>query len=371
MCETSTPDGQFARPLTLLAGKGSRVHIAIIGGGWYGCHLASELAKSNVGAVVFERHDELFIEASGVNQSRLHLGFHYPRSHITRMQSIRGFHQFVAAYPTLSGPVRDNLYAVCQRQSLLDFETYRYVMRASALDFTHVHPADYGVRNVEGALLCGERHLKIAEARRLFRERLGTALRLGTAVERVEPDGRGAFMVNGERFSHVIDATWCQLSPAPVPVYYEPAMLLLYQRRDGGTSHAVTIMDGDLYSIYPFDDNGMYTLSGVVETSLGKYNTSREAWGRIASIGPSEIESLRRRMEVGIAWYYPAFCEEYDYVRPIMAVKTKPVVRSDDRACYVKQQGNHFTVLSGKIDTIFEASSLILNALDVCQEAVA
>ena len=340
--------------------------IAIVGAGWYGCHIARELVRRGVECAVFERHGDVMQEASAVNQSRLHLGFHYPRSHITRVQSIRGFRQFLQEYPSLSGPVESNVYGVCNRHSMLDFETYSFIMRASGLDFEIVNPARYGVRNVEGAMLCPERHLKLNEAKKLFTSELKDVLRLATPVAKLVEEGEG-YRIEGEHFTHVIDATWSQLTPAPIPVYYEPAMLLLYRCKASPLTPAVTVMDGDLYSIYPFDDHGVYTLSGVSETSLGKYGSAADAWARIRTLDPAEVERLRRLMETGMAWYYPAFCEEFTYLRPIMAVKTKPVVRSDDRACYVRREGNLFSVLSGKIDTIFEASSIILESLGISQ----
>ena len=38
---------------------------------------------------------DIFNGASGYNQNRLHLGFHYPRSKKTRIQSKVGFYKFI------------------------------------------------------------------------------------------------------------------------------------------------------------------------------------------------------------------------------------------------------------------------------------
>ena len=53
--------------------------IAIIGGGWVGCHLALNL-KNDHDVVIFDKNDELFSETSYKNQNRLHYGFHYSRN---------------------------------------------------------------------------------------------------------------------------------------------------------------------------------------------------------------------------------------------------------------------------------------------------
>ena len=58
--------------------------IAIIGAGWFGCHIGSELKKKNLEISIFEKEDDIFKNGSGNNTNRLHLGFHYPRSKKTR-----------------------------------------------------------------------------------------------------------------------------------------------------------------------------------------------------------------------------------------------------------------------------------------------
>ena len=71
------------------------MRVAVAGAGWFGCHIASELIQGGHEVVVFEASDDVFTGASGINQNRLHLGFHYPRSYETREQSRDGFQLFV------------------------------------------------------------------------------------------------------------------------------------------------------------------------------------------------------------------------------------------------------------------------------------
>jgi glycine/D-amino acid oxidase-like deaminating enzyme len=67
--------------------------VGIIGGGWYGCHVASVLREQGFDVIIYERNSQLFSEGSRWNQFRLHQGFHYARSWNTRIETIRGFHQ--------------------------------------------------------------------------------------------------------------------------------------------------------------------------------------------------------------------------------------------------------------------------------------
>ena len=56
--------------------------IAVIGGGIFGVTIASKLAKSN-SVDLYEQENDILKSASGINQYRLHRGYHYPRSSST------------------------------------------------------------------------------------------------------------------------------------------------------------------------------------------------------------------------------------------------------------------------------------------------
>ena len=46
-------------------------NLVIIGGGWYGCHLALSLKEKGFKIKLFEKNKEIFSEASLYNQNRL------------------------------------------------------------------------------------------------------------------------------------------------------------------------------------------------------------------------------------------------------------------------------------------------------------
>ena len=66
----------------------------IIGAGWMGCHLALTLMKQGHRLKLFEQK-KIFNGMSGANTNRLHMGYHYPRSFQTRMQSKFGYKEFI------------------------------------------------------------------------------------------------------------------------------------------------------------------------------------------------------------------------------------------------------------------------------------
>ena len=83
-----------------------KIRIAVIGAGWFGCHIGYNLIKKKFKVEIFEKENDIFQNASGNNTNRLHLGFHYPRSFQTRKMSIDGYKKFMKQYPQLSRPLK-------------------------------------------------------------------------------------------------------------------------------------------------------------------------------------------------------------------------------------------------------------------------
>ena len=69
--------------------------IAIIGVGLYGAYIAYKLGKfKNISVDLFEKRKKILDSTSKKNQYRLHIGYHYPRSKETILQTIEGYNYF-------------------------------------------------------------------------------------------------------------------------------------------------------------------------------------------------------------------------------------------------------------------------------------
>lgn len=338
--------------------------IAIIGAGWYGCHLASSLDALGMETKVFEMNARPLHEASGNNQFRLHLGFHYARHYNTRMQSRDGYMRFMERYPSLSGQVVNNIYAVPEQDSLMDFLTYRLIMTASGIDFSEAIDIDFKINNIEGYVVTEERVLHTESARVYFKQRLGDRLIFNQKIESIEEKADKVY-VNGECFDYVIDATWGHFRKPPMEVFYEPTILLYYESKDTREIFpALTFVDGPLCSIYPTEEASLYTLSSVPHTPIGRFSSSSEARAVRNQLNQEFVTSKVKQMEAQITHYVPDFNERFRFVAPQFSIKTKPIASYDDRSCHVFKQGRVFSVMSGKIDTVFFATERILSMLE-------
>ena len=335
--------------------------VAILGAGWYGCHIGSSLRTLGFEVTVFEQHARPLHEASGNNQFRLHQGFHYPRHHGTRVQSRDGFMRFMERYPYLSRGVEENIYAVPRAESLIDFSTYRLIMTSSGIEFRETGDTSVPIREVAGLMLTNERVLLIEQSRRYFAEQLGASLVLNHRVTAIE-NALDCVRVEGEPYDLLIDASWGQQFGMPMPFFYEPTVLLYYETDQ--PFPAVTFVDGPLCSIYPTEDPSIYTLSSVPHTPLGRFTVSGEARRARDSVTTETVQARIAAMETQVSRYLPTFRESFRFVGPQLAIKTKPVGNFDDRSCSVFRRGRVFHVMSGKIDTIFFAMERILSFIE-------
>lgn len=339
--------------------------IAVVGAGWYGCHLGMMLDAMGCDVHVFDKNLDVLEEASGNNQFRLHLGFHYARHNRTRIQSRDGYARFTERYPELSKPIKNNLYVVPKYDSLIDFDTYRLIMFASGIRFQELRESEWPdyLKDIEGVLKVDEHVLLTDMARLYFKQKLSSRLRLGTKVDVVKQFNNQVY-VNGEAFDFLIDSTWGHLTDIDYNCFYEPTLLLYYRLKGDGPYPAITMVDGPLCSVYPTQESDIYTLSSVKHTPLGKFSTSDDAKQRLRSFTADEVREKTKLMEMHIKKYIPDFCDEFEFDSPQMSIKTKLLGDHDDRSCYVQTDDRVLSVFSGKIDTIFFAAQKVRDYLE-------
>jgi len=337
------------------------MRILVIGGGWYGCHLALALVHAGFEVTLAEAEARLFARASGHNQNRLHLGLHYPRSHRTRTQALYGYHHFLSAYPGLSSEVPHNIYAVAAEGSLVDLGTFLQVCEASGIDTVPVDPESVGLRNVEGAVACSERLILTDLAREYFRRTLYRHAQTGYAVHHIAKL-KNRLAVDGQTYDWVINTTsFAFRAPRNPSHWFEPTVLFIYRTVEPFVGR--TIMDGDFVSIFPYQDRAV-SLSSVPLSPQGQFATYAEARNRLDSLTASDLTALRRRMEAQARVFCPAFDDLYSPVGVQLSIKTKMLDAAAARLCMVLQEGREIHVFPGKIDAIFTAEDAVFDILE-------
>jgi glycine/D-amino acid oxidase-like deaminating enzyme len=262
-----------------------RARIAVVGCGIFGAEVALQAAEAGFDVVVFERAGEVLSGASQNNQNRLHQGFHYPRDLDTGLQSIRGYHRFVARYPECVDGDFPNAYFIADEGSMTSPEAYLAFCERLGMPYTPILARDFAPMEVRGArtgVLCGEavydcRLLRSAVAARLADS--GIELRTSTSVEAVEPRGEGMRLrlAGGavEDVDAVVNCSYAdinrltdQLGHATAEREYEytavPIVALDVPRA------GVTVMDGPFMTLLPYGKGGDFLLYDVVHTVVAR-----------------------------------------------------------------------------------------------------
>lgn len=337
------------------------MNIAIIGAGWFGCHLAATL-KNNHTVTIFEKEKEIFQSASGYNQYRLHYGLHYPRSRVTRDQIVQTSNRFLQNYENFVEPIENNLYAIANDHSLIDFGTYLSILRQENISFEEVEGKEFGLRNIEGTVRCEEKSINTSLAKKYFQAVLGNNIRFNTPVTKLTSDNNHVF-VDGEKFDYAINCTYNRFHPiTKLKVFYETDLVLTYKNNDCKT--ALTVMDGPFASFYPFQDvkhplEQFFTLTSVKHTPTKKFKDFSTAHHFLQTLDWKFAAQKRPLFEKVISKYYPTFTKEFTYVGFFKAIKTKLYNPTSSRELIITHNNRISDILSGKISHIFLAEDAI------------
>jgi hypothetical protein len=322
------------------------MRIRVLGAGWYGCHIASALLADGHQVEVHETARTIFSGASGSIPARLHLGFHYPRSRMTRAAC--QVHQlgFMEHYGELTAGIRSNLYAIAQDDSLVDFDQYCRTL-AGEVPFIPVRADEYGLQACEGAVLTGERHIVTDKARAHFEALLGDIVKYEISPE--------AFSASS--YDLTVDCTFAANSAAGVD-RYEPCLVLLLK---GPCDQAVTIMDGPFGSLYPWDQRlGLSSLSSAKWSPFRKdIGTYAEARKFLDSLHPHEVQDRGIAMIEDFARFYPRI-NVFQVEHHLLSIRAMPKSGADTRLIDIQRvDPNLIRVRAGKIDAVIHAGNLI------------
>lgn len=326
--------------------------VRVLGGGWYGCHLAAALIDEGCQVELHESRSHIFGGASGNIPARLHLGFHYPRSRVTRAACQEHSAAFMARYGHLTKGVPINIYAIAAGTSLIDFDQYQRTLAHEVEFVTIAEPQEFGLANVEGAVLTGERHILTQASRAYFETVLGDAIRLNSRPT----------LLDDPAFDLTIDCTFCSHEAAGID-RYEPCLVLLLK---GPTDKAVTIMDGPFPSLYPWDEaRDLCSLSSALWTPFSKkIRTWGDAQAAIEAVDQGELLARAYGMIDQMAEYYPAIREDFTLFATMTSIRAMPLSGADARLVDVIKTGPRvMRVRAGKIDAVLHAEKLVRSML--------
>jgi hypothetical protein len=281
----------------------------------------------------------------------VHQGFHYPRSKKTRDACRAHAEEFSEFYSEFIHSVDTNIYAIAEYKSFVDFEQYVDTLTGE-VDFEIIKdPEEYGLRNVEGALLTEEKHIVTDDVCDFYERELSSVIHTNSKPDKIDDPA----------YDLTIDATFCAYDSRAID-RYEPCVVGILE---GPTDIAVTVMDGPFGSVYPWNPSRrLASLSSALFTPFSKTcRTYEEASAIIAGITGWEKSKRVVDMAADLTQYYTAL-QNYTIRGELTSIRAMPLSGADTRLIDIVRIGSSaIRIRAGKIDAVVEATREIRGML--------
>ena len=342
--------------------------ICVVGAGWFGCHIAKKLIDDGHDVKIFEKENDIFKNASGNNQNRLHQGFHYPRSKKTIQISKEGFNLFKTEYSFLTKKIKNNIYSISNsKKTKINFAHYCKILKKFNLIFKKLNGKNLVIKNfknLEGSIICNEELIIISKAIKYFRSKLESKIIYNFTVEDIQKY-QDQFIINDQKFDFVINCTGFSLKTNKVNnLKYEYCAIFLYKKKSNKKKFSLTIMDGPFFTLYPWNEKNEFGLYSVKNSRLLVSKNLNQLKLKIQIKNNKQfLKKHRVLVEKNFQKYYPNFKKEFSFRKYLLSQRTIIENKFDQRVCNVKKNNGIIDIFPGKIDHIFYAYKKVKKCL--------
>ena len=341
--------------------------IAVVGGGIFGVTAAIELARRANKVDLFEQNDNILTAASGINQYRLHRGYHYPRSPQTASSCIATELSFRSAY---SDAIIDNFeHTYCIAKNGSKTSANQFVAFCKELGLEYVPTQNKLVHGdaIELSIKAKEAVVDIEKLRSICWDNLrgsGVNVSLNTKVTEEQLAGYEYLVVStysnlNEFLSDFPEAqTDYQFELCEKPVVRLPAEF---------NGQSIVIMDGPFMCLDPFGSTGLFVLGNVVHaihhTNIGRLPVFPEKYKPLINKGVIEAPLITKfdSFVSSAAKFFPDF-NAVEHIGSMFTIRTVLPFkeRTDERPTIINPIGDRIvTIFSGKIGVSVEAAKQV------------
>jgi len=367
----------------------------IIGAGLYGLYAAEFCAKQGERVLVLEWEDSPFKRATYINQARIHMGYHYPRSYATAIKSAQYFNRFVKDYDFCIHSGFDQVYATGANFSWTNREQFTQFCDAAEIPCEELHPEKYFNKGLcDGAFLTKEYTYDAQILKDYFVESLGkqagVKIKYGVRIKKIikQPDVYEVVLENGQAFQtpFLLNATYGSANQIldlagleAFKIKYELCEIILCKPLNKLLDVGITVMDGPFFSIMPFGKTGSHSLTSVTFTphvssqeSLPVFKCQDKSDGYCT---PKQLGNCNECIaKPESAWPYMSSMarkylkDDYGFSYQGSLFSMKPILKAsevnDSRPTVIRtatQQPTFVSVLSGKINTVYDLDEVLKN----------
>ncbi len=365
----------------------------IIGAGLYGLYAALFCAKQGESVIVLEYDDAPFKRATYINQARVHMGYHYPRSLSTAIKSAGYYDRFHEDYGFCINKSFEQIYATSGQFSWTDAGEFVKFCRDAHIPCSPIETGTYFNDSMcDGAFFTKEDTYDALQLRDFFvkeiadhdRVEIKYNARIGKIIK--EPDHYRVVCTDGSIYESdfVLNATYASVNQIlsligeeNYKIKYELCEIILCEVSDSLKNVGLTVMDGPFFSIMPFGNSGYHSLTSVTFTPHDVSFDDRPAFDCQQGISDyCSCDHLGNCNDCvhkpASAWPYMSALarkymkDEYDfrYVKSLFSMK--PILRAteidDSRPTVIRfasENPTFVSVLSGKINTVYDLDDVL------------
>lgn len=368
----------------------------IIGAGLYGLYAAKYSSDRGEKVLVLECDQTPFGRATYINQARVHMGYHYPRSLTTAMKSAGYFRRFVDDFSFCIHDKFEQIYATADKLSWTNAEQFMNFCKAAGIRCDEIAVSRYFQPGMcDGAFITEEYTYDAAILQKYYEDQLkdkGNVVFLyGARIEKIiKKTDVFEVRIQEDKFVEapfVLNATYASvnqiidklegISKDFFDIKYELCEIILCEPSDALRGIGITVMDGPFFSIMPFGKTGLHSLTSVTFTPhvtsyevCPSFDCQKEfaREGNGAGCTPGNLYNCNDcPYRPDSAWPYMSHLanlylkEKYTYTYQKSLYSMKPILKSsemdDSRPTAIKilhQNPTFISVLSGKINTVYD-----------------
>lgn len=366
----------------------------IIGAGLYGLYSALYCARKKEKVLVIEKDSEPFMRATYINQARVHMGYHYPRSLSTAKKSADYFKRFTEEFKFCIHSSFDQIYATSANFSWTNKKQFLKFCADANIRCEELVPEKYFRHNMCDAAFMTEEYTYDAHILRdYYLEQLSkydnVEIRYNCNISKIsEKNSHYEIQLQDEQeilsSDYVLNVTYASVNQIIdmlgydlFKIKYELCEIILCNTNEKLKNIGLTVMDGPFFSIMPFGKTGLHSLTSVTFTphvtsydKLPTFKCQNDNEEYCNSFKLGNCNACKNKPHT--AWSYMSnlarkyMIDEYEFDYQSSLFSMKPILVAsevdDSRPTVIREFNKNprfISVLSGKINTVYDLDEVL------------
>ncbi len=365
----------------------------IIGAGIYGLYSALLCGKKGEKVLVLEYDESPFMRATYINQARVHMGYHYPRSFTTAIKSAGYYEKFLDDFSFSIKNDFQKIYAISKNFSWTNAKQFKKFCDDANILCEEVSNDLYFKNNVvEGTFKTKECTYDAKMISRFYLDEIdkyeNVDIKFNARIEKIsQNESTYEISLNSDELisaPFVLNASYAsinqilnKLNLEMIDIKYELCEIILCEVDKEFKETGITIMDGPFFSLMPFGQTGYHSLTSVSQTphktshdNLPTFDCQSKSNNTCSPNQLGNCNTCVARPKSsweymkGLANKYLKDSIKIEYRKSLFSVK--PILKTseidDSRPTVIKIHSENPTfvsVLSGKINTIYDLNELL------------